>query len=326
MANDSDPGAHWRVGPEETGSRLDRALMRRFPAAERGLVMRLIRKGNVRINGRRARPESRLEGGDTLFIPASLRNAVDRRERRRRPPAVDFPVLYEDNALLAIDKPAGVVVHGGSGYRAGVVEMLRQARGLDGLRLAHRLDRDTSGCLLLVKRLPALRRVAEAFRDRRAEKCYLAWVMGRVEQAEGRLRGRLRKGVIRGGERMVADAGDGKEAITDFRVVTHRDDPRCPLTLLALYPRQGRTHQLRVQLQQAGHPIAGDAKYGTAEMVRRFRAVGGRGMALHAWRLRLPHPEHGRLLELRAPWPERWRRWLDTMEAPGDGGADPRAG
>ncbi|MDX8413407.1 MAG: RluA family pseudouridine synthase [Mariprofundales bacterium] len=312
MANNNDRQHHWTVDHNEDGSRLDRALLRRFNHAGKGLVMRLIRKGNVRIDGKRAKPSSRLSTGNSIFIPASLHQSTADNAQPKAPPvaaALRIPIVYEDDDLLVIDKPAGTVVHSGSGYDFGLIEQLKTAYNLPDLRLAHRLDRDTSGCLLLVKKLPALRQVTADFRDHNAHKTYLAWVMGTMEDGAGRMISHLAKGVVRGGERMVEDRDDGKEAVTDFQVIMHHQLHGCTLSLLALQPHHGRTHQLRVQLQQEGHPIAGDAKYGSSEQIKAFRAIGGKGMALHAWRLRLPHPEHGRLLDLRAPWPTRWR-WV----------------
>ncbi len=313
MANSKDARAHWKIDNNEEGSRLDRALMRRYPAADRGLIMRLIRKGNIRVNGKRSKPSSHLKCHDLVFIPASLRaNPSYRAAPNPTRPCGRHPIsiIHEDDALLVIDKPAGVVVHGGSGYSSGLIEWLKSERQLPDLRLAHRLDRDTSGCLVLVKSLPALRKVTAAFRDHQAQKCYFAWVMGHVEDRAGRMRNRLSKGVVRGGERMVVGRAEGREAITDFQVIMYLDHTDCPMTLLALHPHHGRTHQLRVQLQQEGHPIAGDGKYGTAEQLKQFRTAGGKGMALHAWRLRLPHPASGESMEFRAPWPERWASFV----------------
>ncbi|MDX8410188.1 MAG: RluA family pseudouridine synthase [Mariprofundales bacterium] len=313
LASDRHDDARWQVGSDEDGSRLDRALLRRFPHAGKGLVMRLIRRGNVRINGKRAKPSSRLQAGCEVFVPASLRTPLEHASsvasavRPHRLP--EMRLLYEDAQLLVIDKPAGVVVHGGSGHNSGLIEQLKLARGLPELRLAHRLDRDTSGCLLLTKALPASRVVAEAFRAHQAQKTYLAWVMGHVEDHAARMVSSLAKGVVRGGERMVVDSSDGKEAVTDFQLMLRTEVQGVKLSLLALMPHHGRTHQLRVQLQQEGYAIAGDGKYGSAEDMRRFRAIGGRGMALHAWRLRLQHPLTGVDLDLRAPWPQRWQ-WI----------------
>lgn len=316
MANNSDDPHHWLIDQNEDGSRLDRALLRRFHHAGKGLVMRLIRKGNVRIDGKRAKPATRLTTGDRLFIPASLQQSMAEDGQTKPIPvaaALRIPILYEDEHLLVVDKPAGAVVHSGSGYDFGLIEQLKAAHNLPDLRLAHRLDRDTSGSLLLVKNLPSLRQVAADFRDHHAHKTYFAWVIGRMEDRAGRMISHLAKGVVRGGERMVEDRDDGKEAVTDFQVIMHRELRGCVLSLLALQPHHGRTHQLRVQLQQEGHPIAGDGKYGSAEQLKAFRAIGGKGMALHAWRLRLPHPVHGKLLDLRAPWPRRWN-WITAID------------
>ncbi|MDX8402212.1 MAG: RluA family pseudouridine synthase [Mariprofundaceae bacterium] len=315
MASETKTSEHLArlvVDGEERGSRLDRFLMRRLGAGRRTLILRLIRKGNVRVNGKRSKPGHVLAAGDEVFLPASLRApAAQEVESGGIPPrlrrmAEEVAVLYEDAALLAVDKPAGVVVHGGSGHGAGLIEALKQVRDLPDLRLAHRLDRDTSGVLLLAKRLSVARALADAFSTRAMEKTYFAWVSGRPRPASGRLQARLEKGVLQGGERMVV-SGAGREAVTDFQVMLETDGGGVSRALLALYPRSGRTHQLRVQLQSIGHPILGDVKYAGKDDLRRWRALGGRGLALHAWRLRFDHPVTGRPLEIRAPWPARWR-------------------
>jgi len=184
---------------------------------------------------------------------------------------------------------------------------LKQVRDLSDLRLAHRLDRDTSGVLLMAKRLSVARALADSFSTRSMDKTYFAWVAGRPAPAAGRLRARLEKGVVKGGERVVV-SGEGREAVTDYQVVMETESGGFPRALLALKPHSGRTHQLRVQLQSIGHAILGDGKYADRADLRRWRALGGRGLALHAWRLRLTHPVSGKPLEIRAPWPARWRR------------------
>ncbi|MDQ6963603.1 MAG: RluA family pseudouridine synthase, partial [Mariprofundales bacterium] len=275
MANNGMDQHHWLVDQNESGSRLDRALLRRFKHAGKGLVMRLIRKGNVRIDGRRVKPSTRLAAGERIFIPASLQQvATPERgvQRARSDTLLSIPTLYQDEDLLVVDKPAGAVVHGGSGYSFGLVEQLKSVYELPDLRLAHRLDRDTSGCLLLVKSLPALRQVAATFRDHEAHKTYLAWVVGRMADGSGRMVSHLAKGVVRGGERMVTCRDDGREAVTDFQVIMYSQVAGCTLSLLALQPHHGRTHQLRVQLQEEGYPIAGDGKYGSARQLKMFRA------------------------------------------------------
>jgi len=298
--------ARLHIDDSEAGSRLDRVLLRRLGGDVRPLIMRLIRRGNVRVNGRRARPEQRLQCGDIVFLPASLRPGPEQPEDVSSVRMPEIPVLYEDAHLLIVNKPAGVAVHGGSGHRTGLVEHLRQQRGLPELRLAHRLDRDTTGCLLLAKRLPALRVLAAAFQERDIHKTYLAWVRGHPYPYAGRLHAYLARGVLRGGERMVEHRASGKQALTDFQVLLQAGSRGQLFALLALMPESGRTHQLRVQLQMEGHAILGDGKYGERDDLRWFRSMGGRGLALHAWRLRLVHPVTHQTMELRAPWPVWW--------------------
>jgi 23S rRNA pseudouridine955/2504/2580 synthase len=303
------------IDEREAGSRLDRALLRLLGEAQRPLIMRLIRKGNVRINGRRAKPDQRLAMGDRIFLPASLRPGNVTEAPAGMPAALlkragVVPVLYEDEWLLVVDKPAGMVVHGGSGHGAGLVEALKQVRDLPDLRLAHRLDRDTSGVLLLAKSLTSLRRLTTSFRERDMQKTYLALVSGHPYPHAGRMRSHLAKGVVRGGERMVVDSDAGKEAVTDFQVMLERRSHDFDWAMVALNPHSGRTHQLRVQLQQEGHSILGDGKYAGKDALAAFRAMGGKGLMLHAWRLRFVHPVRHRPMELRSPLPEGWRRIL----------------
>lgn len=311
------------VTQEEDGSRLDRLLLRRLGADKRTLILRLIRKGNVRINGKRAQPESRVVLGDTLFLPASLRsgataatpgahhsagNAAARRLLDR------IEILFEDEWLLAVNKPAGLVVHGGSGHEAGLIELLKEQRQLPDLRLAHRLDRDTSGVLLLAKSLGALRKLTESFREREMDKTYLAFAGGHLYPHAGRMQSLLTKGVVLGGERMVIDGDAGQEAITDYQVVTEGSRDGFDFALVALMPHSGRTHQLRVQLQNEGAAILGDNKYGEKETHAHYRRLGGRGLLLHAWRLRFTHPESGRKMELHARWPANWQPLLAALK------------
>ena len=312
MASWQAEDAKLHIDQDESGSRLDRVLLRRIGSDHRPLIMRLIRKGNVRVNGKRAKPEQRLQCGDVVFIPMSLRGepgksvVADENSQVTWRRGLTLPVLYEDEDILVINKPAGVVVHGGSGHQSGIIEYLKQERAMTDLRLVHRLDRDTSGCLLLAKRLPALRGLAQAFRERTAHKTYLAWVKGHPYPYASRLQSRLAKGVLRGGERMVVDMEHGKHAVTDYQAVLLASHAGWPYALLALQPESGRTHQLRVQLQMEGHAILGDAKYADREDRQQFRAFGGKGLALHAWRLRFIHPGTGRHMEFKAPWPAWW--------------------
>ncbi|MFQ5581631.1 MAG: RluA family pseudouridine synthase [Mariprofundaceae bacterium] len=318
MASTDSHDGHVAVDLDEDGSRLDRLLLRRLGVEKRTLIMRLIRKGNVRVNRKRARPDTRLRQGDVVFLPASLRIRDDTPAPKKLAssaiPLHRLHILFEDEALLVVNKPAGMVVHGGSGHASGLIEALKTQRQLPELRLAHRLDRDTSGCLLLVKRLPVLRALTRAFRERDAHKTYFAWVAGHPYPYAGRLTSRLAKGAVRGGERMVVDQQEGKEAVTDYQVMLLAGQQGWPFSLLALQPESGRTHQLRVQLQTAGHAILGDSKYAEKDDTKHFREVGGKGLSLHAWRLRFQHPVSGKQMDIRAPWPVRWQCFADVRK------------
>lgn len=307
------------VSADENGSRLDRFLLRRLGNPYRSLIMRLVRKGNVRVGGKRAKPDSRLMEGDTVFLPACLRseNIVqdepgDDISRALLEKVAALPVLFEDDALLVLNKPAGMVVHGGSGHGAGLIEALKELRGLPDLRLAHRLDRDTSGVLLLARNLSALRGLAEDFRERDLQKTYFALVKGHPYPHAGRMHSHLARGVTVGGERMVVDDEHGKEAITDYQVVMQLTCDGFDYALLALSPHSGRTHQLRVQLSGEGHAILGDSKYADKAELAAYRAIGGRGLMLHAWRLRFVHPILEVPMELRVPMPSGWYSLLEN--------------
>ena len=304
------------IGEDENGSRLDRVLMRELGQERRSLILRLIRKGNVRINRKRAKPESRLASGDLIFLPASLRQPAEPSSDSSDIPSsllkkvADIPVLFEDEHLLIVDKPAGMVVHGGSGYGAGLIEALKADRHLPDLRLAHRLDRDTSGVLLMAKNLVSLRQLTEAFRERNMQKTYFALVADHPFAHAGRMQSKLVKGLISGGERMVSDSEDGKEAVTDYQVSMLFEQDGFRYALLALNPHSGRTHQLRVQLADEGHAILGDGKYGIRTDNQTFKRMGGKGLALHAWRLRFMHPASSKSMELRALLPNDWFKVL----------------
>ena len=302
------------IGADEDGSRLDRVLSRHLGAGHRALILRLIRKGNVRLNKKRCKPETHVAAGDQVFLPVSLREP-DTMERAPVSASLlgkmaSIPVLYEDDSLLVVNKPAGMVVHGGSGHEAGLIEALKQSRGLDDLRLAHRLDRDTSGVLLMAKHLDALRRLTESFRERDMQKTYFALIAGHPYAHAGRMSSNLAKGVVRGGERMVVDSEEGKASVTDYQVMIEYERHGFPYAMVALNPHSGRTHQLRVQLQHEGHPILGDGKYGEKAQLAAYKSLGGKGLMLHAWRLRFIHPVSGKSLECRAPWPENWNLLL----------------
>ena len=290
------------VDAEAAGQRLDNLLLRLLKGVPKTHVYRVIRSGEVRINSARARADTRVAAGDLIRVPP-MRLA----EPRRAPlvPAREFPLLYEDEYLLAIDKPAGVAVHGGSGVASGVIEQLRRARPQARfLELVHRLDKETSGVLLLAKKRSALTALQEQFRSRGTGKIYLALVFGAWPRNLKVIDLALHKTLDAAGERHVrvvdADHADGRRSISLVRVLQPVGDE----TLLEVTLKTGRTHQIRVHLAASGHPIVGDPKYGDFARNRAFaQAHGFRRMFLHARQLAFDHPASGERLSLDAPLP-----------------------
>jgi len=297
---------HLLVDEASAGQRLDNYLMSRLKGVPKTHVYRVIRSGEVRINKGRAGADTRVQTGDDIRVPP-----VRMAERPARlAPARDFDVLFEDDWLVAIDKPAGVAVHGGSGVSFGVIEQMRQARPESRfLELVHRLDRETSGVLLLAKKRSALTALQDQFRARDTVKSYAALVLGHWPERLKLIDLPLHKYLTPEGERRVrtstADDVQAKRSITLVRVAQRFGQ----FTLLDVGIKTGRTHQIRVHLAHAGHPIVGDDKYGDFEFnksLARGTALPGQrheGMFLHARRLGFEHPARGERIELEAPLP-----------------------
>jgi 23S rRNA pseudouridine955/2504/2580 synthase len=285
-----------RIDADGAGQRVDNFLHRELPGVPRGRVYRLLRRGEVRVNGGRVRADYRLEAGDEVRIPPVRLRAEGAPPPAGRAAAILDHVLYEDKRLLVIDKPTGVAVHGGSGISHGVIELLRAARpDLRDLSLVHRLDRETSGCLVLAKKRSALRALHEKFRQGVVEKNYLALVVGDWQLGEQIIDKPLLVTHRRGGERHVIVSSDGKSAQTRVRLSrTYRE-----YSLVQCSPLTGRTHQIRVHLQSVGFPIAGDDRYGDAEANRRLAALGLPRLFLHAQSISFPD-EHGNELHFTA--------------------------
>ncbi|RZL67437.1 MAG: RluA family pseudouridine synthase [Variovorax sp.] len=302
------------VDAESAGQRLDNFLFRHLKGVPKTHVYRIIRSGEVRINKGRVQAETRVEAGDVLRLPP-VRVAA-RSEEGATPPAPprEFPVLLEDDALIAIDKPAGVAVHGGSGVSFGVIEQLRTARPASKfLELVHRLDRETSGILLVAKKRSALLALQDQFRERETGKTYLALVEGAWPANKKVLDAPLAKYLLPEGERRVRvvakDHPDAMRAITLVRVLARLSLPgdAAPVSLLAVTIKTGRTHQIRVHLSSAGHAIAGDDKYGESGRQRALQRLGLKRMFLHAWRLQFNHPASGERIALQADLPPELR-------------------
>jgi len=305
---DKAAAARLPVGEESAGQRLDNFLLRCLKGVPKTHVYRIIRSGEVRVNRGRAAADTRLAMGDEVRVPP-LRMAAP--QAAAPAPAREFPALFEDEHLLVIDKPAGVAVHGGSGLSFGVIEQLRRARPeARFLELAHRLDRETSGALVIAKKPGALKDVQRQLRERQVGKTYLALALGawpgNLKTIDAPLARYLLPGNGPGageGERRVriahADDPAGRRAVTLVKVLARLPEA----TLLAVTIKTGRTHQIRVHLAAQGHPIAGDDKYGDFARNKALQKQGLKRMALHAWRLRLTHPARGEPLELTAPLP-----------------------
>lgn len=304
------------VTAEYEGQRLDNFLFRELKGVPKTHVYRLIRQGGVRRNKGRVQADSRVAQGDTIRIPPlRLGQGADekRRAQERKTPARGFPVVQEDESLLAINKPAGVAVHGGSGVDFGVIEQLRKARpDLLFLELVHRLDRETSGLLLLAKKKSALSAVQAQFRERSIDKHYLALVWGAWPAACKVIDTPLHKYLDAAGERRVRTVGkDHPDAMTAVSLVQVRavlDLPGLGLcSLLGVKIKTGRTHQIRVHLASKGHPIVGDEKYGDFAGNKLAQKAAYKGMFLHAWRLRIQHPKTQTELSLAASVPQSWQ-------------------
>ncbi|PWV59508.1 RluA family pseudouridine synthase [Plasticicumulans acidivorans] len=296
------------------GQRIDNFLLRTLKGVPKSLVYRILRKGEVRVNKGRSRPEHRLKTGDVVRIPP-LRLSPET-EAAPVPgwlqERLQAAILHEDRRVLVLDKPSGVAVHKGSGIDVGVIEALRAMRPQGGfLELAHRLDRDTSGVLVLAKTPEALRGIHDALNARSTEKRYLAFVRGHWQLGSCRVDAPLRKGMVRGGERMVEVAADGKPSVSHFRLVRQFG----PGALVEITIETGRTHQIRVHAAHMGHPLAGDDKYGDSDFNRLMAGFGLHRLFLHAQYLALPLGE--RELVLSAPLGAELGAVLDALEAAG---------
>lgn len=303
---------HLSIDGESAGQRLDNFLVRTLKGVPKSHLYRIVRSGEVRINGRRVDVSYRLAEGDEVRLPP-VRVAAPSEVQKKpsvvaRAKRVELPVLFEDEALLVIDKPAGIAVHGGSGLDFGVIEALREQRPeARFLELAHRLDRETSGILLIGKKRSALKTLHDMFRHGGSDKRYLALVAGRWAEAVKDVRVPLNKFLTDEGERRVAVAGDeGKFAHTIFRKRSSSDR----FSLVEAQLKTGRTHQIRVHLAHLGFPIAGDDKYGDFALNRKLTGEGLKRMFLHAWRMRFPHPVSGVAMTVEASLPDDLEMFL----------------
>jgi 23S rRNA pseudouridine955/2504/2580 synthase len=291
------------ITEENSDQRLDNFLITCLKGVPKSRIYRIVRKGEVRVNKGRIDVKYRLQPGDIVRIPPV--RIAERNEESYVPQglqaALQHGILFEDEGFLIINKPAGFAVHGGSGVSSGIIEGLRLLRPeAHFLELVHRLDKDTSGCLIIAKKRSALKQLHELFRDNQVHKTYLALLAGQWDRKKLVVTAPLLKNVSKGGERMVVISPSGKEAETLFRRIKILSDS----TLVEASPKTGRTHQIRVHAASLGHPIVGDERYGRDEINREFKSRGYKRMFLHAERLKFQHPVTGELLTILAPLPQ----------------------
>ncbi len=301
------------VGESSEGQRLDNFLLRELKGVPQSRIYRMVRKGEVRLNKGRCKPDTRVHQGDVVRVPP-VRTAAPNADREAGDDYswLEPRILYEDEDLLAVDKPSGLAVHGGSGIHVGLIEAMRRLRpDVPMLELVHRLDRDTSGCLLLAKRRSALRQLHADLREGRVRKRYLALVRGQWKGKARRVAVSLEKNRLQGGERMVSVVEEGKESVSRF--VPQRNFS-AGVALLAIELLTGRTHQARVHAAHLAHPIAGDDKYGDREFNRAMRGYGLQRLFLHAERLEFVHPRKACKIELQAPLPADLQEVIHRIE------------
>jgi 23S rRNA pseudouridine955/2504/2580 synthase len=297
--------AKWlEVGEESEAQRIDNFLLRQLKGVPKSHVYRVLRSGEVRVNSGRVKPDYRLQVGDRVRLPP-IRTAT---RMAANPRPLDLPVVLEDAALLVIDKPSGVAVHGGSGVSFGVIESLRASRPeAKFLELAHRLDRDTSGLLILCKKRTALVELHRMLREGEVSKVYLAVVKGALAKKTMEMRESLHKYVTAAGERRVSVHEEGMSAVTKVKRLKASSD----FSFLEVDLLTGRTHQIRVHLAHAGHPILGDDKYGDFALNRKLK----QRLLLHAAKVAFNHPLSGERVELEAPLPPDMRAFVDRTFA-----------
>jgi len=287
-----------RISERHNGQRLDNFLIRELKGVPRARVYRLIRRGEVRVNKKRCKPDLKLSYGDEVRIPP-VRTGKASQTEKVSPGLTQLlrsSVLLETDLLLVLNKPAGMPVHGGTGVRLGIIEALRQMQeDWRNLELVHRLDRDTSGCLLIAKKANALKVLQKEFKEKRVDKTYHVLVHGQWPADLKRIDIPLRKNKLSSGERIVQASNEGKSATTGFKVLENY----CDSSLVEARPTTGRTHQIRVHCQYAGHPIIGDGKYGPKSIPDALK--GAKKLCLHAVRIKFLDPASDGWLELEAP-------------------------
>ncbi|QSX31472.1 23S rRNA pseudouridine(955/2504/2580) synthase RluC [Shewanella cyperi] len=303
------------IDEDNAGQRIDNFLLSKLKGVPKSMIYRIVRKGEVRVNKGRIKPEYKLAIGDEVRVPPVR---VAEKDYRTAPSAnlsrvsqLEDRILFEDKHLIVLNKPAGIAVHGGSGVDYGVIEALRSLRPQQKfLELVHRLDKDTSGVLLVAKKRSALKHLHDQLRHKQMQKDYLALVRGQWQSHDRVVKAPLLKLTLKSGERIVRVSSDGKPSETRFQVVNYFQGA----TLVQASPVTGRTHQIRVHCQFQGHPIACDDKYSEQKFDDSMRALGLNRLFLHAARLRFTHPDTETEMVMEAPLDEELQTLLTKLE------------
>lgn len=301
------------ISDDESGQRIDNFLLAKLKGVPKSLIYRIVRKGEVRVNKGRVKPEYKLQADDVVRIPpvrVSEKSTAPISTKLNKVAELENHILYEDEVLLIVNKPSGIAVHGGSGLSFGLIEALRalrpQARFLE---LVHRIDRDTSGILLVAKKRSALRNLHEQLRIKTVKKDYLALVRGQWQSHVKAIKAPLKKNELASGERIVRVSEDGKPSETRFSIEERYQNA----TLVKASPVTGRTHQIRVHTQYAGHPIALDSKYGDVEFDQKMKGLGLNRLFLHAHSIRFTHPRTEEEMFITAPLDETLKGILKRL-------------
>ncbi|ARJ44069.1 23S rRNA pseudouridine(955/2504/2580) synthase [Pantoea alhagi] len=304
------------ISAEEAGQRIDNFLRTQLKGVPKSMIYRILRKGEVRVNKKRIKPEYKLQAGDEVRIPpvrVAEREEAAISPKLERVASLKDAILYEDEYILILNKPSGTAVHGGSGLSFGVIEGLRALRPeARFLELVHRLDRDTSGVLLVAKKRSALRSLHEQLREKGMQKDYLALVRGQWPSHIKAVQAPLLKNILQSGERIVRVSSEGKPSETRFKV----EERYAFATLVKASPVTGRTHQIRVHTLHAGHPIAFDDRYGEREFDKQLSATGLRRLFLHAAALSFNHPHSGDRMRIEAPLDDELKQCLAVLRKP----------
>ncbi len=300
------------VSTNDTGQRLDNFLLKSLRGVPKSRIYKMLRKGSIRVNKGRKKPDYRIKDGDIVRVPYI--DVTEKASVTINPGLVNKIkncILYEDDHLLVVDKPEGLAVHSGSGLRYGLIDILSAGIGdNDFVQLAHRLDRDTSGCIIIAKSMAALRSIQAQINKLTVVKEYLALVAGNWNPANTRVDMPLLK-ITKSGERMMVVDEAGKPAVSHFKVVDNFE----MATLVSVRLETGRTHQIRAHTAYSGHAIAGDSRYGAKEFNIAIKKLGLKRMFLHARNIRFTHPDTGKILDIHCNLPESLRTTINYLEA-----------